>query len=117
MRSFALLLGLALVSSLAAAAGWKGVADFPNCTPDELARFGCDGCPVTCRERPDAGTEAAATCAGPCVPLSLPEWSEAILLWYGPAAEAPPCPSWAPVAASGYHADLTAAPAMTCGAC
>ncbi|MFS8071133.1 MAG: hypothetical protein ACMG6S_32595 [Byssovorax sp.] len=117
MRSFALLLGLALVSSLAAAAGCTGVADFHNCTPDEVARFGCDGCPVTCREHPDAGTEAAATCAGPCVPLSLPEWSEAILLWYGPAAEAPACPIWAPVAASDYHAGLTPAPEMTCGAC
>jgi hypothetical protein len=56
-------------------------------------------------------------CAGSCVPLPLPEWSEAILLWSGPAAEAPSCPSWAPVVASNYHADLMAAPPLTCGAC
>ncbi len=116
------LLALALVPSFAVAVGCTSVAEFHNCTPAELDRGGCDLCPVTCREpRADAGIdaadEAATTCAGACVPLSLPEWSEAILLWYGPAADAPACPSWAPVVAPDYHAELVAAPPVTCGAC
>lgn len=119
---FSHLLAFALVSSFAIAAGCTGVVEFHNCTAEEVTIGGCDLCPVTCREpTADAGTdgaaEAATTCAGACVPLSLPQWSDAVLLWYGPAAEAPACPSWAPVVAPGYHADLTQAPPVMCGAC
>jgi hypothetical protein len=113
MRTLPPVVALALVVSLAAAvAGCPGVAELNYCTPDELAQGGCALCSGTCGEN-----EAATPCAGSCVPLSLPEWSEAILLWHGPAAEMPLCPSWAPVASSDYHADLVAGSGVPCGAC
>jgi hypothetical protein len=87
MRTLPPVVALALVVSLTAAvAGCPGVAELNDCTPDELAQGGCDRCPGTCTENADTGAEAATPCAGSCVPLSLPEWSEAILLWHGPTA-------------------------------
>lgn len=87
--------------------------DLYECPAPDMEHRDAFGDPDPCHERdPDAG----AGCNGTCVPVSPPGWSETVLLWHGPPADLPECPSWAPAHSEQGHADLTSPPA-TCPAC
>lgn len=93
-----------------------------TCADPDRSRVDANGDPDPCHES-DAGAGDAGDagsdpmCPGKCVPRSPPGWSEPVLLWSGPEAEAPPvCPSWAPQGYPAGHADLTVPP-FACGSC
>ena len=90
-----------------------GYLDLQRCPDPDYGHLGADGEPDPCHFRdPDAG----AGCDGTCVPVSPSGWSETVLLWYGPPADQPSCPSWAPASVNEGYADLTSPP-TTCLAC
>ncbi|MFO0759155.1 MAG: hypothetical protein U0359_21865 [Byssovorax sp.] len=93
-----------------------------NCTPEEVAMYGCAYCPASCLPPiigpGDAGTgDASIPCEGQCVPRRPVDWNEPLLLWTGPGPDVPACPPQA-AGESGYdwYGDLQAPP-LTCGSC
>lgn len=67
----------------------------------------------------DAGDASAdgplSTCTGECVPDAPLLWEAPVLLWFGPAGQAPSCPASAPEIAYGGHDGLDAP--NVCGEC